>query len=70
MITNLHEYKIAQEQIGFLEEWLERIQESPPMKLKGFTMAGIRKMIARIHEELGVFDAESAMRGTELPPVR
>ena len=47
MISNSTEYEKAQEEIRALEERLKRLQESHPIGSKGFTKAGIRKMIAR-----------------------
>lgn len=54
MIFNLTEYEKAQEEMRILEERLERLQQTHPIGSKGFTKAGIRKMIARLHEELAV----------------
>jgi len=55
MISNTTEYKKAQEEIRMLEERLERLQKTHPIGSKGFTKAGIHKMIARLHEELAVY---------------
>ncbi|MEI7686554.1 MAG: hypothetical protein WCL32_16160 [Planctomycetota bacterium] len=40
--------------MAHLEQWLSRIQAESPVPAKGFTKAGIRKMIARLHEELAI----------------
>ena len=56
MIANATEYQKAQEEIRQLEERLERLQQANPIGSKGFTKAGIRKMIARLHEELAVYE--------------
>jgi hypothetical protein len=56
MIANLSEYERAQEELHSLEERLERLQQVAPIGSKGFTKAGIRKMIARLHEELAVYE--------------
>jgi hypothetical protein len=56
MISNPTEYEKAQEEIRLLEERLKRLQENHPIGSKGFTKAGIRKMIARFHEELALFE--------------
>jgi hypothetical protein len=56
MITNAMEYEKAQEELRSLEERLARLQGTQPVGLKGFTKAGIRKMIARLHEELAVYE--------------
>ncbi|MCY3868182.1 MAG: hypothetical protein OXG87_01420 [Gemmatimonadetes bacterium] len=56
MIANLTEYQKAQEEIRHLEERLTRLQKGHSIGSKGFTKAGIRKMIARLHEELAVYE--------------
>ena len=62
MITNTTEYQQAQEEIRVLEERLQRLQQSHPIGYKGFTKAGIRKMIARLHEELAVYEGSEDAR--------
>ncbi len=62
MIFNLTEYEKAQEEMRILEERLERLQQTHPIGSKGFTKAGIRKMIARLHEELAVFEGSEESR--------
>ena len=62
MIANLTEYQKAQEEIRVLEERLERLQQTHPNGSKGFTKAGIHKMIARLHEELAVYEGSEAAR--------
>ena len=56
MITTTEQYHQAQEELRQLEERLHRLQQSNPLGAKGFTKAGIRKMIARLHEELTVYE--------------
>ena len=56
MITDAEQYQKAQEELRQLEERLHRLQQSHPLGSKGFTKAGIRKMIARLHEELAVYE--------------
>jgi hypothetical protein len=56
MISNAEEYQKAQEELGRLEIWLQKLQQDFPVPAKGFTKAGIRKMIARLHEELAVYE--------------
>ena len=56
MISNTTEYDKAQEEIRMLEERLERLQKTHPIGSKGFTKAGIHKMIARLNEELAVYE--------------
>ena len=57
MIANPTDYEKAQEEIRILEERLARLQQTHPVGSNGFTKAGIRKMIARLHEELAVYEA-------------
>jgi hypothetical protein len=56
MISSPVEYQRAQEEIRVLQDRLERLQQDHPIGSKGFTKAGIRKMIARLHEELAVYE--------------
>ena len=65
MISNTVEYEKAQEEIHLLVERLERLQEENPIGSKGFTKAGIRKLIARLHEELAVYEASEEARESE-----
>jgi hypothetical protein len=62
MIASLIEYEKAQEELRSLEERLDRLQKTNPVGSKGFTKAGIRKMIARIQEELAVFEGSEEAR--------
>ena len=62
MISNTTEYKKAQEEIRMLEERLERLQKTHPIGSKGFTKAGIHKLIARLHEELAVYEGSEEAR--------
>lgn len=65
MIANLTEYQKAQEEIRHLEERLARLQKNYPIGSKGFTKAGIRKMIARLHEELAVYEGREEVRHSD-----
>ena len=65
MIANPIEYAQAEQELHDLEERLVRLQDSHPIGFKGFTKAGIRKMIARLHEELAVFEGSEEARQTE-----
>jgi hypothetical protein len=56
MISNSTEYEKAQDEIRVLESRLLRLQQGNPIGEKGFTKAGIRKMIARLHEELALYE--------------
>lgn len=62
MIHNLTEYEKAQEEMRILEERLKRLQQNHPVGSKGFTKAGVRKMIARLHEELALFEGSEEAR--------
>ena len=65
MIANATEYQNAQEEIRALEERLTRLQQAHPIGSKGFTKAGIRKMIARLHEDLAVYEGSEESRHSE-----
>jgi hypothetical protein len=62
MIANPTEYEKAQEEIRLLEARLKHLQQGEPIGSKGFTKAGIRKMIARLHEELAVYEGSEEAR--------
>jgi hypothetical protein len=62
MIASLTEYEKAQEELHSLEDRLDRLQLTNPVGSKGFTKAGIRKMIARLQEELAVFEGSEEAR--------
>jgi hypothetical protein len=66
MIAGALEYQKAQDELRELEERLLRLQQSHPAGSKGFTKAGIRKMIARLHEELAVYEGSEEARQPEL----
>jgi len=57
-----YRYESAQEELNLLEQRLQRLQSDHPVGVKGFTKAGVRKMIARLHEELALFEASEAAR--------
>lgn len=56
MITTTEEYQKAQDELHQLDERLTRLQLANPLGEKGFTKAGIRKMIARLHEDLAIYE--------------
>ena len=62
MIATESEYQAARQELEVLEERLDRLQQSHPIGAKGFTKAGIRKLIARLHEELAIFEGSEAAR--------
>jgi hypothetical protein len=66
MISTIVEFEKAQEELRVLQARLERLQQSNPVGSKGFTKAGIHKLIARLHEELAVFEGTQEVHQTEL----
>jgi len=58
MIGTVDEYEKAQEELRQLEDRLERLRQEYPLGAKGFTKAGVRKMIARLHEQLALYEGE------------
>jgi len=56
VIANVTEYEKAQEELRSLEARLARLQQNHPIGSKGFTKAGIRKLIARLHEAMAVYE--------------
>ena len=62
MISNSVEYEKAREELRALEERLDRLEQAHPIGSKGLTKAGVRKMIARLHEELAVYEGSEEMR--------
>lgn len=65
MIATETDYEKAQQELRSLEERLSKLQQSHPVGSKGFTKAGIRKMIARLHEELAMFEGSEEARKSE-----
>ncbi len=66
MIANATDYQKAQEELRLMEERLNRLQQAHPAGSKGFTKAGVRKMIARLHEELAVYEGSEEARQPEV----
>ena len=62
MIASVMDYQKVQEELRILEERLVRLQQLHPVGSRGFTKAGIRKMIARLHEELAVYEGSEEAR--------
>ena len=56
MISTTDEYEAAKSELSHLEDWLSRLQREQPASSHGLSKAGIRKMIARLHEELAVYE--------------
>lgn len=66
MIASPIEYQKAQDELQTLETRLQRLQQNHPIGHKGFTKAGIRKMIARLHEEMALFEGSEEARQADL----
>jgi len=62
MITTTTEYEKAQAELRDLQDRLEKLQREHPVGEKGFTKAGIRKLIARLNEELAVYEGSEEAR--------
>jgi len=62
MISTTTEYEKAQEELRDLTERLQKLQQSHPGGSKGLTKAGVRKMIARLHEELAIYEGSEEIR--------
>lgn len=56
MIADSQQYQKTLNELSHLEERLEQLQHNYPAPAKGLTKAGVRKMIARLHEELAVYE--------------
>jgi len=65
VITTEIEYEKAQSELRDLQARLERLQREHPIGEKGFTKAGIRKLIARLNEELALFEGSEAARSSQ-----
>lgn len=64
MITTAIEYEKAQAELQDLQDRLAKLQRDHPIGEKGFTKAGIRKLIARLNEELALFEGSEEARST------
>ena len=62
MITTPIEYERAQEELRDLTARLETLHKSTSAGEKGLTKAGVRKMIARLHEELAVYEGSAELK--------
>ncbi len=67
MIGNADEYQKAQTELRDLEARLDRLQRDHPLGSKGLTKAGLRKLIARLHEELAVYEGSQEAHGADAP---
>lgn len=59
MITNAAEYEKAHSDLRILEQRIADLERDHPVGEKGFTKAGVRKMIAKINGELAVFESRT-----------
>jgi hypothetical protein len=66
MIQTTEEYQKAQEELAHLESWLQRLHHDHPAPKKGLTKAGVRKLIARLHEELAVYEGSQEAKQSEV----
>ena len=64
MITTESQYEKAQSELRDLQARLERLQREHPIVEKGYTKAGIRKLIARLNEELALFEGSEEARSS------
>ena len=64
MISTTIEYEKAQQELQDLQDRLKKLQDDYPIGEKGFTKAGIRKLIARLNEELAVFEGSEEARSS------
>jgi len=62
MITTTTEYDKAQSELRDLQDRLGKLQQEHPVGEKGFTKAGIRKLISRLHEELALYEGSEEAR--------
>lgn len=62
MISTQAEYDKAQDELRDLQDRLLKLQQEHPVGEKGFTKAGIRKLIARLNEELAVYEGSEEVR--------
>jgi hypothetical protein len=65
MISSAQEYEAAQQELGHLEGWLSRLQRDHPAPSHGLSKAGIRKMIARLHEELALYEGSQEVKSVK-----
>jgi len=62
VIATKFEYEKAESELRDLQTRLERLQREHPIGEKGYTKAGIRKLIARLNEELALFEGSAEAR--------
>ena len=57
MISSQTEYSKAREELQYMTDWLSRLQGEGATVRKGLTTASVRKMIARLEEEIAEYEA-------------
>lgn len=62
MISSKAEFEKTDIEINSLGQRLQKLQQNYPIGSKGFTKAGIRKLIARLQEEMAVFEGSQEAR--------
>jgi len=62
VISNASEYEKAHSDLRILEQRIADLEREHPVGEKGFTKAGVRKMIAKINEELAAFEGREEAR--------
>jgi hypothetical protein len=67
VITSEHEYEAAKSELVDLEDRLGRLLSERPGE-KGLVKAGLRKLIARLHEELALYEGGLAIKDPEMTP--
>lgn len=62
VITNAAECEKARSDLRILEQRIADLEREHPVGEKAFTKPGVRKMIAKINEELAVFESREEAR--------
>ena len=62
MISNAAESEKAHSDLRILEQRIADLERENPIGEKGFTKAGVRKMIAKINEELAACEGREEAR--------
>jgi hypothetical protein len=62
VIVNAAEYEKAHSDLRILEQRIRELEQEHPGDDKAFTKAGVRKMIAKINEELAAFEGREEAR--------
>jgi hypothetical protein len=67
MVGNMAEYQKACEELDHFQKWLEKLLRSHPGHERGLTKAGVRKMTARLQEEIGFFEGSREFEESPTP---